>query len=96
MAGLVALPLKIFSVALFLNDFITRTQYHGYHAMSIYRLAEQAACGVAYEKPKVIPLCSSDRLAVPVSDIESKADCPPDISHLCRGQGCDQGTDFPP
>ena len=32
-------------------------------------------------------------VAVPVSSIESKANCPPDISHLCRGQGCDQGTD---
>jgi len=34
-AALVALPLKISSVALFLKDFIIESQYHGYHAMSI-------------------------------------------------------------
>jgi len=28
--------------------------------------AEQAACNVPYEKPKVIPLCSSDMLALKI------------------------------
>jgi hypothetical protein len=31
----------------------------------------------------------------PVSDVERKANCPPDISHLSRGQGRDQASDFP-
>jgi hypothetical protein len=31
----------------------------------------------------------------PVSDIEGKTNRPPDISHPSRGQGCDEGTDFP-
>jgi uncharacterized protein (DUF433 family) len=31
-----------------------------------------------------------ERLANRLSNIQSKADCPSDISHLCRGQGRDQ------
>ena len=34
-AALVAFPLKISSVALFLKVLIIESQYHGYHAMSI-------------------------------------------------------------
>jgi hypothetical protein len=32
----------------------------------------------------------TDGLAVPVSNIEGEADCPPNINHLYRGQGHDQ------
>jgi len=42
------------------------------------------------EDRSAIGIGRSDRLAIYVSNIEGKADCPPNISHLCRRQRCDQ------